>query len=226
MDVTPARGFYSQRNLAWRSLQSSRTISGVAPSSETGKAPKAPRHRLIGTAGLLLFVCMFLPAVKGCHQPIYPVQTVVFTPPYLAGLVITVIALSKAGHTKGWLFSLKLLAWLTAIGLAAMAIAGLEAGWPALLILPAVGFVMALLSDAQEPDIRAAKLSGMFALASTFWFGWLAGASGDDGLFGLWISLVASVGLTIGCYAWWHAPRPTAPYDPPPIDLPRATVIS
>lgn len=55
------------------------------------------RHRLFAVpSGLLLFVCMFLPLVENCGEPVYPYQAPLVCVPYVIGLVVGLRALLDA----------------------------------------------------------------------------------------------------------------------------------
>ena len=56
---------------------------------------RAPRLSVPG--GLLLALCIFLPAVKGCDKPVYPYEAPLCLGPYLFGLLVAVLALCPPG---------------------------------------------------------------------------------------------------------------------------------
>src|SRR4051812_9938433 len=159
------------------------------------------RHRpLTGTAGLLLFACMFMPALKGCGSTdVMPLELPPFLPPYLYGLVFAfaVQARTQRGLVAS-IVALRLLATLVAC-----------AGFVVFLISPAIGIVELTVGAALIVAIggrgyteqRLALTAILMGAVCTFWFGmWtLTG----DALLGVHLALVSSVGLLVGG-AWWY----------------------
>jgi hypothetical protein len=78
------------------------------------------RHRRItGPAGAVLFLCMFLPAVKGCGEPVYPVSMPMFWHPYLYGLVLAAgAATATVRGLRYTTLAVRILAWLSIVGAA------------------------------------------------------------------------------------------------------------
>jgi hypothetical protein len=69
----------------------------------TALPPVRPRrrHRLVtAPAGLLLFICFFLPAVRGCGSPVYPIEVPIFSLPYLLGACAVAAALTSRGRAE------------------------------------------------------------------------------------------------------------------------------
>ena len=67
------------------------------------------RHRLLAVpSGALLFLCMFLPIVEHCGEPVYPYESPLVCGPYLAGLVAALVALrawperAAAAAARAW----------------------------------------------------------------------------------------------------------------------------
>jgi len=66
------------------------------PASAGAAGRRFPRLSLPG--GLLLTLCLFLPAVKGCDKPIYPYEVPAAYAPYLFGLLAFALALWPVGR--------------------------------------------------------------------------------------------------------------------------------
>jgi hypothetical protein len=157
------------------------------------------RHRRItGPAGLLLFVCLFLPAVKGCHETVYPISMPVVIHPYVYGIVFALGAstLTVRGirHT---IEALRVLAYLTlAFGLA---LVPLRPG-TGVLELVAGSVLLALVGRTGYSERRAALTAIAIGMLSLLWFGLLASTA--VALVGVYLSVVAAVGLLVGGLVW------------------------
>jgi len=153
----------------------------------------------MGTAGILLFVCMFLPAMRGCGSaPVLPLDVPPFMPPYLFGLVFAVIALTRSSRA--------LIAGVVAVRLLATLVA--FAGFVVFLVAPSVGIVeltvgLVLLSAIGLSGISELRFAGTVTLIGalcTMWFGlWTAST---DALYGVHLSLASSIGLLVGGSVW------------------------
>jgi hypothetical protein len=157
------------------------------------------RHRRItGPAGLLLFVCLFLPAVKGCNEAVYPVSMPMFWHPYIYGLVLALGTASvTVRHLHYTVAALRILAWLTIIGSAFLIVL---AGGIALAELIVGVLLLAAIGKRGVSERRVAITAVGIAAVSLLWFGlWVAT---PDALVGVYVSALASAGLLVGGLVW------------------------
>ncbi len=180
------------------------------------------KRPLVGISGLFLFLCMFVPAVRGCgHEPIVPISIPPVIPPYLLGLgfgLAGMLAGSKHG-LKGATIYIRIVLFLFLTECFVAAVSAPEFG---LVVILAPSLMLAILGLTQFTDRRVAGAAVVCGIASAIWFGlWCADR---DALIGVWISLGSSIALAIGGIVWLADPGE----DPPDneSDLPRATVIS
>ena len=64
---------------------------------EPASSPPRRVPRLSIPGGLLLGLCLFLPAVEGCEKPVYPYEIPQVYGPYLFGLLVALLAWLPAG---------------------------------------------------------------------------------------------------------------------------------
>jgi hypothetical protein len=156
------------------------------------------RHRRVtALSGVLLFACLFLPAVDACG-PVIPYRLPPVAPPYVFGLVFALIAISQTPRAlRRGIAALRVVSLLVAVGgLVVMAILP-EVG------IPELGFGVALLaiiglSRTSEARIAAAAIA--VAAVSMLWFAlWCLD---DSALCGAYLSLAGSAGLLVGGVLW------------------------
>jgi hypothetical protein len=178
--------------------------------------PGRRRHRrLTVSSGLLLFACMFLPAVKGCSAPVYPFEAPVFLHPYLYGFALALAA--GARTTRGVRIMtgvLRALGWLALAGgatcLAFDGAAGVILTGIAASLLGAIGW-------AGVSEKRIAATAVLMGAMTAIWFGLWCGSG--DALIGVYLGLLATLGLLAGGIVWL---ADLAVPQPPPIVVPRA----
>ncbi|NVB82836.1 MAG: hypothetical protein HOV81_30945 [Kofleriaceae bacterium] len=157
------------------------------------------RHRRItGSAGLLLFVCLFLPAVKGCHETVYPMSMPLVIHPYVYGIVFAfgarTLTVRGIRHT---IEALRVLAYLTlAFGVGLVA---LRPG-TGVLELVAGSALLALIGRRGYSERRAALTAIAIGMLSLLWFGLLASTA--VAMVGVYLSVVAAIGLLVGGLVW------------------------
>jgi hypothetical protein len=141
---------------------------------------------------------MFLPAVKGCGAPVYPVTMPMFIHPYVFGIVL---ALGAATFTvrglRHTITAMRVLAWLTIAGSCVLAI-----------VMPSIAFIefaiglglLATIGRHGYSEKRAALTTIVVASASLLWFGlW---AVTPDALIGVYLSVLSAGGLLLGGLVW------------------------
>ena len=159
---------------------------------------KRSHRRITGVSGAVLFACMFLPAVKGCSEPVYPIEMPIFLHPYLYGLVFAIGAGTLSA--RGLKLTIHLLR-----GLSFIALAG---GTLLVMMYPPLGIVEMLVACALLAAIglsgyserRVATTAIVVGAGSLLWFGfWVVS---PDALVGAYRSAVGSLGLMIGGLVW------------------------
>lgn len=159
------------------------------------------RHRrLTAPSGLLLFLCMFLPLVRGCddHTPIYPLELPMFVPPYLFGLMFALAA--RAVTVRGLERALGALRVVTILSFAAASLIALARPGLGLVAGLATGAMLATLGWQRCSERRLAVGAVLLGASGTLWFGLCA--TSQDALSGVYVALAASVGLLAGGLVW------------------------
>jgi hypothetical protein len=157
------------------------------------------RHRRITTpAGLLLFVCLFLPAVKGCSEAVYPVSMPMFWHPYLFGLVLALGSATLAvRHLRYTVLALRILAWLTIVGGVVLLVVSGPIGVAEIII---GACLLGAIGRSGCSERRVALTAITVSSFSLLWFGlWIAT---PDALIGVHLAGLASVGLLVGSLVW------------------------
>ena len=175
------------------------------------------RHRLLtGTSGLLLFVCMFLPAVDGCSAPIVPAQVPPLWGPDLYGAVFALVALARTqrGLALGT-FALRTLAIIVVAAGGALVLAAAPIGIAILL----VGAM--LVGTIGWSGVSERRLAGSAFVAGVLATGWFAlWCMTPAALHGAYLSLASAAGLMAGATLWLReATHPT-------VHVPTAVVQS
>ncbi len=157
------------------------------------------RHRRItGPAGAILFACMFLPAVKGCSAPVYPIEAPIFLPPYLFGFAFMLAA--WAWTVRGLHRAVRVMRLVTFASIACSTVT--------LLVAPPVGcvelgisvFVLATIGWTGCSEWRLALASLIVGVLGTSWFGlW---ASSEEALIGVYLAALGSAALVVGACTW------------------------
>lgn len=159
------------------------------------------RHRyLTAPSSLLVFACVFLPAMRGCDAPIYPTDEKVLLAPYFYALAFAIVAL--AATTRRLRSAITVLRALVIVELGVAAVAAF--------VTPPIGFIELLcalwlfgvLGYRGHSERRAAAALVVIATLDCIMFGLLA-ATGQA-LAGIYLAAAGSVGMLVGGLAW-HA---------------------
>lgn len=174
------------------------------------------RRPLVGLSGLLLFACMFLPAVRGCDAPVVPLQMPPFLPPYLYGGVLALLAMWRSARGLGTgMALLRGLSMIVVIGSVLVMVLAPPIGTVELLL---GGALLAIIGLFGTSETRVATTGVAVAVICIVWFGFWTLT--PDALIGVHLSLVASFGLLAGSLAWLRELLGIAA-----IDMPRAATV-
>jgi hypothetical protein len=157
------------------------------------------RHRrLTLPSGLVLFLCMFLPAVNACGSSVYPTEMPLFWHPYVYGLALAIASCAwTVGAVRRAVTMMRVVA-CTAIAGGAVALLASTGLGAVLLVLGCVLLAMIGLRGASERRIASTGI--VVSVMCLLWFGLWAGSAGA--LIGVYVSLAASIFLLAGSLLW------------------------
>jgi len=156
------------------------------------------RHRqLTMPAGLLLFVCLFLPAVRSCGSDVYPVEAPLLWHPYIYGLLLAVAAVATTLRgVRAATIALRVAAYVCiGVGL----VLATQTAWFVIELLLG-GVLLGVIGVRGVAEKRLALTGIIMSGASLLWFGMWATSSGA--LIGIYVSLGASIFLLAGSLLW------------------------
>ncbi len=173
----------------------------------TGDRPRTARRArgLALPTGVVLALCIFLPALRVCGSPTYPITMPPFWSPYLLGVGVAWLAGARTlrGAAAALIFVKALIA-LTAVGW------GVIACWSSDGVPFGAGFLgigaLFLAATHRGPfEERAARATIGTGAICTAWFAALA--FDPDGMVGAWISFGASLALVVLGLEWRRRAR-------------------
>lgn len=169
-----------------------------------------------------MFACLFLPAMRTCGTPDYPLHNFpYFTAPYFFGIVVAVTAFVVGPRTLRMALAV---ARAFVVAYAASTIGMMFGDDGALLFgLVQLGFACALagiLGLRGHDEKRLAIAITVLASVETLWFVFVAAP--PDGMIGGQLSLLAAAGTVAGSILWQGE---IARREPPPATPPPARVV-
>jgi hypothetical protein len=187
------------------------------------------RRSALGMSGWLLFVCLFLPTLRVCNDPMMPVQ---FPPTYgiyLVGLLIGLIGFTTIRRSRHGLFiAIATIYIATAFGFLALFlaaeisdVAGVIAAFPLLGVL-----IMAVrqMTRTTWSERAVAVACVIHAVVSIGWSSLLA--FDPDGMWGAWVSLFAASLMLFASIGYWFGAAADARDAVDPMPLPAARVVT
>lgn len=145
---------------------------------------------------------MFLPAVKVCGKPMAPVEFPPMLTPYLLAALVFAAVWIRPWQLYPIGLTIRLVFGISATMLCLWAVEGL-APQP-ITVVPLIILVLALVVvvvPARSHELMVARVAVIAGGASALWFAMLA--TDEDMLYGIHVSLVASIGMTLGSAWWW-----------------------
>ena len=219
----------------------------AAPSRTDASRDRATRGPswLMMNAGTVLFLCVFLPALETCGDPIYPIEFIQhpfswpLLLPYLLGLVAAVVAMKQlffptavAHRWQSVTIVVGLLCYVAATLVYAVQVVydPVNGTIPMLLCLVLVVPAVRVLSRRAELAWRCARAVGVGAAACVVYFGTFVGlflihegdTDGDALRVGMWFSLGSALTLAMAARQWELQLDPPPPPVPPPLPPARA----
>ncbi len=186
----------------------------VRPMIPAGRTRRA--RPLVGLSGLLLFACMFLPAVRGCDAPMTPLEVPPFLPPYLYGGVFALLAVWRTARGLGLgVTLLRALSLIVVVGSIAVIVLAPPIGAVELML---GGALLALVGLFGSSEARVAATGIAVGVIGVVWFGFWTMT--PEALIGVHLALASSIGLLVGCLAWLRELRALTV-----VDMPRAATF-
>ena len=150
-------------------------------------------------AGVVLLLCLFLPAVKGCgDQAVYPLEVPYFWHPYLYGGVLAYAAVASTHRSLRRVTRVvRALTWAVFAGGVLMTATSFAFG----IVLLGIGVVLLGAIGTKGVSEKRIAVTGIaVSVMSLLWFGLWSGSS--DALIGVYMSLGASIFLLAGSLQW------------------------